>query len=229
MKQFGRAMIVFVIGFMIAPWGAYALAGDKGMGMSADEALKRLMDGNKRYVEYEMSACRRATEKMRASLSHDQRPYAVILACSDSRVPPEIIFDQTLGEIFVIRVAGNVPDPVVLGSIEYAAEHIGTPLIVVLGHARCGAVTTAVELHGKADGNIGAIVRKIAPAVRKASQETKGKPQEELVEGAIDHNIHLVAATIIKQSPLIERLIKQGKMKIVKAKYDLDDGIVTFH
>jgi carbonic anhydrase len=220
-------MVVFVLGLILVSGGTCALAADKGVGVSADEALGRLMDGNRRYVEQKMGACGRTTREIRTALVKDQKPYAVILSCSDSRVPPEIIFDQTLGEIFVIRVAGNVPDPVVLGSIEYAVEHIGSPLIMVLGHERCGAVTAAVEAHGNGGGNIGAIVGKIVPAVRIAGQEAKGKSNEELVEKAVDHNIRLTAENIIRHSPLIAERIIQGKVKIVKAKYDLDDGTVV--
>jgi len=109
-------------------------------------------------------------------------------SCSDSRVPPEIIFDKGLGEIFVVRVAGNVLDPVVLGSIEYAAEHLGSPLVMVLGHERCGAVTAAVDAKGKPEGNIGAIIKNIAPAVKQAKNEYKGKDKAELVETAINDN-----------------------------------------
>lgn len=229
MKNFGKKLIVLVFGIIMVAWGAFALAAGSGVDVSADEALKRLMDGNKRYAEGKMTACQQTTKATRDTLSKGQKPYAIILSCSDSRVPPEIIFDKTFGEIFVVRVAGNVPDPIVLGSIEYAAEHIGSPLIMVLGHERCGAVIASVNAHGKPEGNIGAIIKTIAPAVKKARQEAKGKSNEELVEKAVDHNIHLAAENIIKQSPVIKHLVKEGKVKIVKAKYDLNDGKVTLY
>ena len=109
----------------------------------------------------------------RTSLSKSQKPYAIILSCSDSRVPPELIFDKGLGEVFVVRVAGNIPDPVVLGSIEYAAEHLGSPLVMVLGHERCGAVTATVDSKGKTTGsaNIDAIVKAIEPNMKLATKD----------------------------------------------------------
>jgi carbonic anhydrase len=229
MKNFGKEIMVLVLGIITATGGAFALAASSGVGVSADEALKRLMDGNKRYAEGKMTACQQTTKETRDALSKGQNPYAIILSCSDSRVPPEIIFDKTFGEIFVVRVAGNVPDPIVLGSIEYAAEHIGSPLIMILGHERCGAVIATVDARGKPEGNIGAIIKTITPAVKKAKQEKKENSKEELVEKAIDYNIHLAAGNIIKQSPIIKHLVKAGKVKIVKAKYDLDEGKVTLY
>jgi carbonic anhydrase len=196
-------------------------------GVSPDIALKKLMDGNNEYVGQKMSLQKRSTPTVRESLAKSQKPYAVILSCSDSRVPPEVIFDKGLGEIFVVRVAGNIPDPIVLGSIEYAVEHLGTPLIMVLGHERCGAVTAAVDANGKAEGNIGAIVKTINPAVVQAKKEYKGKDKSQLVEAAINDNIRLVQANLTKNSPVIEHLVKEGKVKIIAAKYDLDDGKVT--
>ena len=206
-------------------WYGVALA--SGTGISADEALQKLMDGNKNYVAEKMSNQKISCRVVRESLAKTQKPYAVILSCSDSRVPPEIIFDKTLGEIFVVRVAGNVPDPVVLGSIEYAAEHIGSPLIMVLGHERCGAVTAAVEAKGEPEGNIGSIVKTIAPAVTKARNDYKGNDKAQLVETAVDDNIMLVKENLTNNSTILKELAKEGKIRIVAAKYDLDDGKVT--
>lgn len=230
MKKLGS--VASVVAAVVAS-AAFALASSGGAGMTADEALNKLLDGNKRYVENQMTGQKLCDMSTREALAKGQKPYAIILSCSDSRVPPEIIFDKGLGEIFVVRVAGNVPDPVVLGSIEYAAEHLGSPLIMVLGHERCGAVTAAVDAKGKAEGNIGAIVKAIAPAVKKAQKDCKEckacdkKDKPKLVECAVDENARLVAANMTKQSPLIRHLVKEGKVKIVAAKYDLDDGKVT--
>jgi carbonic anhydrase len=218
-------ILVGVLGVFFS--AVVAMASEAGVGVSADDALQRLLDGNKRYVEGKLNACGETTSAARDVLANGQKPYAIILSCSDSRVPPELIFDKGLGEIFVVRVAGNVPDPIVLGSIEYAAEHIGSPLIVVLGHERCGAVTAAVEAKGAPHGNIGAIVKEIAPAVKKARKEAAGKGKAELVETAIDDNVKLVAKNIVKRSPVIGKMIKEGKVRVVMAKYDLDDGKVT--
>jgi carbonic anhydrase len=126
----------------------------------------------------------------------------------------------------VVRVAGNIPDPIILGSIEYAAEHFSCPLVMVLGHKRCGAVSAAVESQGHPHGNIGAIIKTITPAVEQSRKDRKGAGKSELVESAIDNNIALVAKSLVKQSPVIRSLVDAGKVKIVKAKYDLDDGTV---
>ena len=226
MKKTG---IVASLVAVVSVFGALALASSGG-GITADEALTRLLDGNKRYVEAKLNACGETTVAAREKLARGQQPYAIILSCSDSRVPPEIVFDKSLGEIFVVRVAGNIPDPIVLGSIEYAAEHLGSPLVMVLGHERCGAVTAAVEAKGKPEGNLGAIVKAIQPAVKKAREECpKGdaKDKDKLIECAIDQNIKLVARNLTRQSPVIRELVKEKKVKIVAAKYDLDDGKVT--
>ena len=206
--------------------GALALGSGAGSGISADEALQKLLDGNKRYVEQHMTGEKLCDVSAREGLAKSQHPYAIILSCSDSRVPPEIVFDKGLGEIFVVRVAGNVPDPVVLGSVEYAAEHLGSPLVMVLGHERCGAVTAAVDAKGKPEGNIGAIIKTIAPAVKQAKKEFRGTDTAGLVEAAIDVNVKLVAGNLIKRSPVLKHMVKEGKLKIVAAKYDLDDGQV---
>ena len=206
---------------------AVALASSGGAGVSADEALQRLMDGNKRYVESKMGACTASDAAAREKLARTQHPYAIILSCSDSRVPPELIFDKSLGEIFVVRVAGNVADPIVVGSIEYATEHLGSPLIMVLGHERCGAVTAAVNSKGKPEGNIGAIVKEIAPAAKKAKVIARGKSNEEVIECAVEVNAKAVAASLSRRSKLLAEQLKEGKIKIVSAKYDLDDGKVT--
>ncbi len=204
-----------------------AHASESHSAVSADEALKSLMEGNKRFVENRMTCPSGCGPSVREKLARGQQPYAIILSCSDSRVPPELIFDKGLGEIFVVRVAGNVPDLVVLGSIEYAAEHLGSPLVVVLGHSRCGAVTAAVDAHGEAEGNIGSILKAIAPAVEAAKQGGKEKEKPSLVEAAIRENAKRVAANLTKGSHVLAKLAGEGKLKIVAAEYSLDDGKVA--
>jgi carbonic anhydrase len=206
--------------------------------VSPDEALQKLMDGNKHYVENKLTNAAMSDSATRTSLARSQKPYAIILSCSDSRVPPEIIFDKGLGEIFVVRVAGNIPDPVVIGSIEYAAEHLGSPLLMVLGHERCGAVTATVEAKGKSTGsaNIDAIVKTIEPNVKPAVKDCeacKGEKKcaetkkSEFVECVISTNAKNVAASLTKKSKILKHLVEEKKFKIVAAKYDLDDGTVT--
>ncbi|HBG04490.1 MAG: carbonic anhydrase [Geobacteraceae bacterium GWC2_58_44] len=211
----------------LAATAGFAFASGGGSGVSADEALQRLLDGNKRFVESKMTASALCDLPAREKLATSQHPYAIILSCSDSRVPPEIIFDRALGEIFVVRVAGNVADPIVLGSIEYAAEHLGSPLIMVLGHERCGAVTATVNAKGKPEGNVGAIIKAIEPSAKKAKKDCKGKPAAEVVECAVAVNAKAVAADLTKKSKVLAHQLKEGKIKIVSATYDLDDGKVT--
>lgn len=214
------------IGFLLLIC-AFAFASGGGTMITADEALQKLMEGNQRFIASQMKGQKLCDASARQALAKGQSPYAIILCCSDSRVPPEHIFDQGLGEIFVVRVAGNIADPVVLGSIEYAAEHLGSPLMMVLGHSRCGAVTAAVGAEGKPEGNIGAILETISPAVNLAKSEAKGKEKAEVVEAAIDRNVKLVSSSLLTQSEIIKHLVHEGKLKIVGAKYDLDDGKVT--
>lgn len=215
---------------------AFASAGASSV--SPEEALQKLMDGNKRYIENQMTGTKLCDLSTRTSLAKSQKPYAIILTCSDSRVPPEILFDKGLGEIFVVRVAGNIPDPVVLGSVEYAAEHLGSPLVMVLGHERCGAVKATVDSKGKSTGsaNIDAIVKTIAPNVKNAAKDCeacKGEAKcadtkkDAFVECVIDANAKTVAANLTKKSKILKHLVDSKKVKIVAAKYDLDDGSVS--
>lgn len=231
-----REKILVALAISITILAGFAYATGSGPGVSATDALQKLIDGNNRYLDEKPTAAQRSTKEARTALAKSQKPYAIVLTCSDSRVPPELLFDAGLGELFVIRVAGNIPDPVVLGSIEYAAEHLGTPLVMVLGHERCGAVTATVDSEGKAPGNIGAIVKMIAPAIKKAAKDcpackndkqcAKNK-KNEYVECVIDANVKQVAANLTKQSKVLDHLVQQKKLMIVSAKYDLDDGRVT--
>lgn len=207
-------------------------------GVTPDEALHKLLEGNKHFVANKMTSAAQCDPAARTALAKSQKPYAIILTCSDSRLPPEIIFDKGLGEIFVVRVAGNVADPVVLGSIEYAAEHLGSPLIMVMGHERCGAVTATVDAKGKSTGsaNIDAIVKTIEPNVQFAAKDCAACQGEakcaetkksDFVECVISANARTVAATLAKKSTILKHLLEEKKIKIVAAKYDLDDGVVT--
>jgi carbonic anhydrase len=218
------SLLMTMVGFLLAC--SFGLASETGPGTNADEALKKLLDGNSNYVSNRLTMKDSSGPKTRQALAAGQRPYAVILSCSDSRVPPEIIFDKGLGEIFVVRVAGNIADPIIIGSIEYAVEHFGSSLIMVLGHSRCGAVTAAVDATGHEHGNIGAIVNTISPAVQLARKETKWADKSQLVEASVDMNVKLTAKSLVEQSPVIRSLVDSGKLKIVSAKYDLDDGTV---
>lgn len=230
--------VATVLGLVALSAGLAFAASHGGAGITPDDALQKMMDGNKRYIENQMNGTKLCDLATRTSLSKSQKPYAIVLTCSDSRVPPEIIFDKGLGEIFVVRVAGNIPDPVVLGSIEYAAEHLGSPLVMVLGHERCGAVAATVGSKGKSSGsaNIDAIVKTIAPNIKGASKDCeacKGEAKcadskkDAFVECVVDANAKTVAANLTKRSKILKHLADAKKIKIVAAKYDLDDGAVT--
>jgi carbonic anhydrase len=186
--------------------------------------LKQLQDGNARFVAGKPLHPDGSVARRR-DLAKGQRPKAIVLGCSDSRVPPELVFDEGLGDLFVVRVAGNVADPVNLGSVEYAAEHLGSPVVVVLGHHACGAVKATAESGGKAEGNLGAIVAEIAPAVEQA-KAAAGK--DGLLHDAAHANARRAARAMTERSPVLAKLVEEGRLKIAVAVYDLDSGKVEF-
>lgn len=192
--------------------------------MSAEQALQLLQEGNQRFRKNNPQAKNIDSERRQELLTKGQKPFAVVLGCSDSRIPPEVIFDQALGDIFVIRVAGNVVSAIELGSIEYGTEHLQVPLLVLLGHDNCGAVKATVD-GGEAPGSIGAIVEMIKPSVEKARAE--GAVGVELCEKACDHNLQAMLA-IVEQSPVIKEMVEHGHLKIVLAKYLQNSGEVVF-
>ncbi|MBA4389790.1 MAG: carbonic anhydrase [Syntrophus sp. (in: bacteria)] len=185
-----------------------------------EQALQKLVEGNKRYFSSKQSHPNQDMER-RKEVSKGQKPFAVIVGCSDSRIPPEIIFDQGLGDLFVIRVAGNIVDDVALGSIEYAVGHLGSQLVVVLGHSKCGAVTATVQ-GGEVHGHIGSIVKAIMPAVERAKAETG-----DLTDNSIKANALLVADQIKSSQPILSEMVRNGKIEVVSAYYDIDSGEVT--
>jgi carbonic anhydrase len=193
-------------------------------GPSPDAVLKELEAGNARFVSGKPKHPDESKAR-RTELAQGQHPKAAILGCADSRVPPELVFDEGLGDLFVVRVAGNVADAVDVGSIEYAAEHLGVGLVVVLGHHSCGAVKATADSGGKAEGNIGAIVAEIAPAVEQA-KATPGK--EGLVDDAVHVNAKRTAGALVDRSPILKKLVEEKKVKIVSAVYDLKSGQVEF-
>jgi carbonic anhydrase len=190
-----------------------------GAALNADEALKLLMEGNERFYSGHPRS-RAGDAAHRGELSQSQSPYAVIVCCSDSRVGPELVFDAGLGELFVLRTAGEVFADPGYGSIEYAVEHLHTPLVVVVGHERCGAVTAAVD-GGEAPGHIASIVKALQPAV----QASKGEPGD-AVENAVKENVRELVARLQSTGPILSEFVHDGKLKIVGACYDLDTGVV---
>ncbi|MCU0536536.1 MAG: carbonic anhydrase [Hydrococcus sp. Prado102] len=188
--------------------------------MTPDTALKRLLDGNQRFVEHKLQNPDRSL-KRQLEIAKAQHPFAAILSCADSRVPAEIIFDEGLGDLFDVRIAGNIATPEAVGSLEYATALLNTPLLMVVGHERCGAVTAAVE-NKPLPGKIGTFAKAIAPAVTRVKDES-GDP----VENAVVANVLYQIEQLKQASTLLTDLVETGKLAIVGGRYDLDTGKVT--
>jgi carbonic anhydrase len=200
--------------------------------ISGIDALQRLVEGNRRFVA-EISGARALTDRRRrGELVARQEPFAIILGCSDSRVPAEIVFDQGLGDLFVIRVAGNVVAPSQVGSVEFAAERFGTRLVVVLGHSMCGAVlATLEELERPTENrspNLRSIVDRIRPAVESLLDADRRPDPERLIGQAIRANTRASVNQLRHGSRLLEELIERDRLLIVGAEYSLETGIVDF-
>lgn len=200
--------------------------------VSAEEALQRLVDGNRRYASDVRSMAALASHGGRAALLAGQHPFAIILGCSDSRAPAESVFDQGLGDLFVIRVAGNIVAPSQVGSVEFAAEAFGTRLVVVMGHTHCGAINATVDavLGGAtpASHNIMSIVDRIRPAVQPLCSTNLGDDRAALVRAAVRANVHAAADQLRHGSAALERLIGDSGLRVVGAEYDLETGVVDF-
>src|ERR1044072_4904686 len=189
--------------------------------ITADSVLAELKTGNKHHVAHRYQHPHETLERRRQLVS-GQHPHAEILSCSDSRVPPEIVFDQGLGDLFIVRVAGNVATDTEIGSLEYGAEHLHIPLLVVLGHESCGAVTAAVQ-GGNPEGHIATLINLIKPAVDKS----RGMPGDP-VANAVRSNVELVVKQLRSSTPLLSELVAHGKLKIVGGVYSLEPGKVTW-
>jgi len=182
-----------------------------------------LMAGNKRFVSGQSSP--REVVKTREGLAKGQSPKVVVLGCADSRLSPELIFDKNLGELFVVRTAGNIADKIALGSMEYAVEHLHSSVIVVLGHEKCGAVAAAAEGGKMPTDNLKAIVKQIDPALK--AHRKAGLEGALLAEKGVASNVEQSAADLLKNSPILKHEVEAGKVKIVKAVYHLASGEVT--
>lgn len=192
-----------------------------------EAALARLKAGNARFVQGESTFANLDQDRRCLTTDRGQHPYASILSCSDSRVPPELLFDAGIGELFAIRVAGNVADTDEIGSLEYGAGHLETPLIVVMGHTRCGAVTAVVQgsqLHGSIPG----LIDNIAPAVDAAREKHPGVPEARLVHAAIRENVRQSMADVLRHSAGIRQLVVAGKTRLVGAVYDIHNGTIEW-
>jgi carbonic anhydrase len=183
-----------------------------------DAALQKLLEGNRRFTRHQPQYPHQSQARMQ-ELAQTQHPFATVLTCADSRVPVELLFDQGIGDIFDIRVAGNIATPETVGSIEYAVAMLGTPVVMVLGHERCGAVTAAVE-NKPLPGEIGSLVKAILPAVDKV----KGLSGD-VVDNAVIANVQYQIEQL-NRSPVLTERLRSGTLKIVGGRYDLDTGTV---
>jgi len=200
--------------------------------IAAVEALRYLRDGNRRFAANEAGARALADPARRAALVAGQEPFAIVLGCSDSRVPAELVFDQGLGDLFVIRVAGNIVAPSQVGSVEFAAARFGTRLVVVLGHSQCGAVVATLdELQGRGTAetrNLRSIVDRVRPAVEIMLSAGREEDRERLVREAVRANVRAAAEHLRYGSELLERLIARDGLVVVGAEYSLATGLVDF-
>jgi carbonic anhydrase len=195
----------------------------------ADAILRELLAGNERFASGKSINPRRAPEDFR-SVAASQNPSAVVITCADSRVPPELLFDEGVGDLFVIRVAGNVVSgagPAVKGSIEYAVAELNVPLVIVLGHTGCGAVKSAVK-HIDAKDSLPGSINELVELVKPAVLEVRGRPGD-LVENAIRANVSLGVDKLMKLQPILGPRVKNGRLKIVGGVYDLSTGKVTMN
>jgi len=219
-----KKILFFVLSIFIA---GNALAATHGAvkGVSPDDALKTLLNGNKRFANRQPRHPNQSASRRISTAKEGQEPFATILSCSDSRVPLEIIFDAGIADIFAVRLAGNVVDKDALGSIEYATDHLGTKLVVVLGHTKCGAVTAVVN-NDHVGGNITSFTDKIKPAVEKTRAAYKDLAGEALILESTKANVRQSMGEIINSSSDIRRMLKEGRVKIVGALYDVETGTV---
>lgn len=221
-----RALLGMGLGAALASALPAWAAGGPSTSVTADEALAKLKAGNLKYVKGP-EVCALDLTKQRDAVAKAQAPWASIVSCADSRVPPELLFGGSgPGELFVARNAGNMVDTATMGTLEYGAAVLGVPLIVVLGHERCGAVAAACDMVSKKatfPGSIGPMVKAIAPA----AQAVAGKPGD-FVDNAIRESAMRTARKIANESKIVAELVKKGKVKVVAGRYDLDDGSVEF-
>jgi carbonic anhydrase len=207
----------------------HAAEGEK-TNLTPNQALDRLKKGNADFLANKPKVISSRDRDRRLEIARGQVPFAVLVGCSDSRVSPELLFDTGLGELFIVRNAGNTVDTVALGSIEYGVQVLGAPLVLVLGHERCGAVEAAlsvVENNTTYPGSIGQMVEPIIPAALKARSSGKLKG-EELLDAAVRENVRRVVDRLRTSEPALLEPLRTGKLRVVGARYDLDDGKVDF-
>ena len=224
MKKISLLLLMLILAAALA---APALATTAAPGISAGEALRLLKEGNSRYVDGKLQHPRQDRARRALTAAQGQHPLAAILTCSDSRVPAEIIFDQGIGDIFVVRVAGNVAATDEIGSIEYAVDVRATPLVVVLGHTHCGAIDAVLD-DAKLPPNIANLLEPIKPAVDKAREANPQAAKDVLFKAAITANVWQAVEDMLRLSPIIREKVRDGRVQVVGAIYDLDSGQVQW-
>ncbi len=224
MKRFFAATVVAAF---VAMTCLGAMASSDGPKVTADEALTRLKEGNTRFVGGASVAPHQDAARRQETTAHGQHPFATILGCADSRVPAELVFDQGVGDLFMVRVAGNVAATDEIGTIEYGAEHLGVPLVVVLGHTNCGAVTAVVKNEPVTE-NIGKLVTPIVPAVKGVKERFATSDVGEIIAKSIEANVWQAIADMYAKSPLLKKMAAQGKLRVVGALYHTDSGEVQW-
>jgi carbonic anhydrase len=197
-----RVAFSFLALALLFAFSVRAVASDATPGVSADEALRLLIQGNERFAANKTAHPHSNFDRLVDTAEHGQHPFATVLGCSDSRVPVELLFDQGFGDIFVVRVAGGVCADDETGSIEYGVSHLGTPILVVLGHTQCGAVTATVE-HEHADGHIKSLVSHIEPAVKRVRAAHPELSGAALIEKAVVENVYVAIEELFDHSPMV--------------------------
>ena len=201
--------------------------------LTAQEALERLQQGNERFAHGETNLTKFLTHQQRLEMVGSQEPFAIILGCSDSRVPAEMVFDQGFGDLFVIRVAGNIVAPSQVGSVEFAAESFSCPLVVVLGHNHCGAIHSTIEALKNPETppsvNLMSIVNRVRPSVEILMQTELKDDLEKLSMHAVKSNVFASVNQLRHGSAVLESLIAKGKLEVVGAEYSLENGEVSFY
>jgi carbonic anhydrase len=224
MQRISLATIILIVAAALA---SPTLAASANPGISADEAMRVLKAGNARYVEGKLQHPHQDRARRALTAAQGQHPLAAVLTCSDSRAPAEIIFDQGIGDLFVVRVAGNVAATDEIGSIEYAVDVRAVPLVVVLGHTQCGAVGAVLD-GTKLPPNVAKLVAPIKPAVDKAREDNPDADKDVLLKAAITDNVWQAMDDMLRQSPIIREKVKDGRVQVVGALYDLDSGQVQW-
>ena len=200
--------------------------------LTAQEALERLRQGNQRFVSGDTTHPKQLSHQQRAEMAEDQNPFAIVLGCSDSRVPAEMVFDQGLGDLFVIRVAGNIVAPSQVGSVEFAAARYDCAIVVVLGHSHCGAIKATIDTLMCPDcppsANLMSIVNRVRPSVETLMQTELKNDLAKLSKHAVRSNVFASVNQLRHGSAVLENLIEQGQLKVVGAEYSLETGEVVF-